>query len=150
MSAREASTFPPIAELVPHEPPMLLVDELCEWSEERARVRATVRAGGVFVAEGAMPATILLEYMAQAIAAASGMRQRVHDLPAGLGLLLGTRELRLELAEIALGTELDIEVIREFDDGKLARYACSVRAGGQPLASATINVMATSAEEIRT
>lgn len=133
--------IPPIAELVPHEPPMLLVDELVEWSPERARVRACVRAGNPFVEGGRAPALVLLEIMAQAVAAAGGMREHLRGSKPSRGFLLGTRELELAVDELALGDELELEVERLHDDGKLVRYACSARRGGDTLARAELNVM---------
>jgi predicted hotdog family 3-hydroxylacyl-ACP dehydratase len=143
--------FPSVAELVPHEPPMLLVDELLEWSADAALVGATIRAGSPFVSGDRMPATILLEYMAQAIAVANGMSDRQQGRAIGeLGLLLGTREFELCCDELAVGDALELRVVREFADGKLARYACTTTRAGELLARATINVMTTAAEEIRT
>lgn len=135
--------YPPVAELIPHEAPMILVDELVEWSPTRARVRAEVRRGGAFVSEGRLPATILLEYMAQAIAVAEGMTGRVNgrrDWP-GMGLLLGVRELNLAVDAVAIGDLLDIHVAQRFRDDKLASYDCEVRCAGIEIASGAVNVM---------
>jgi predicted hotdog family 3-hydroxylacyl-ACP dehydratase len=133
---------------------MILIDELVEWSPERALVRARVRAGGPFVVAGRMPATILLEYMAQAIAAAEGMsgrqRERAPSHQASHqasrqapGLLLGTRELELDAEELSVGDTLEIHVERSFSDpdSGLASYACEVQRDGQRLAAAVVNVM---------
>ena len=145
----DAARFPPVAELVPHEPPMLLVDELLEWSPDAALVRATIRAGNPFVSGDRMPATILLEHMAQAIAVANGMADRqAGRVVAEIGLLLGTRELELFCDELAVGETLELRVVLEFADDKLARYACTAARAGELLARATINVMTTAAEEI--
>lgn len=134
-------SFPPVAELVPHEPPMLLIDELVEWTPERARVRAQVRAGSPFVEAGRAPALMLLEIMAQAIAAAGGMTRRQAGDRLVHGVLLGTRELELTIDELAVGDVLMVDVAREFDDGTLARYACSVARQDQVVARAELNVM---------
>jgi predicted hotdog family 3-hydroxylacyl-ACP dehydratase len=135
----------PVAELVPHEPPMILVDELIEWSPTRALVRARVRPGGPFVIAGRMPATILLEYMAQAVAVAEGMASRISltSNARAPGLLLGTRELELDVGDLAVGDILEIRVEHEFSDtdSGLASYACEVRRDGQRLAAAVVNVM---------
>lgn len=140
--------LPPIRELLPHEPPMLLLDELVSWSPERAQLRATVRAGSPFVVDGRMPAACCLEYMAQAAAAARGIEQHLRGVAPSLGVLLGTRELRLELESLAVGDELDIAVTEEFSDQKLARYACELRRAGELVAAATLNVMSASVEEL--
>jgi predicted hotdog family 3-hydroxylacyl-ACP dehydratase len=134
------SGYPPVAELVPHEAPMILVDELVEWSPTHARVRAQVRRGGPFVSDGQLPATILLEYMAQAVAVADGMGGRVSGRRE-IGLLLGVRELNLEVDAVAIGDVLDIHVAHRFRDDALASYDCEVRRAGQRLASGAVNVM---------
>lgn len=134
------SGFPPVAQLVPHEAPMILVDELVEWSPTHARVRAQVRRGGPFVCEGQLPATILLEYMAQAVAVADGMGGRVTGR-GDIGVLLGVRELNLEIDAVVIGDVLDIHVVHRFGDGLLASYDCEVRRAGQVLASGAVNVM---------
>jgi predicted hotdog family 3-hydroxylacyl-ACP dehydratase len=139
-NAHEMPGFPPVADLVPHEAPMILVDELIEWSPTHARVRAQVRRGGPFVSDGRLPATILLEYMAQAIAVADGMSGRVTGRR-DIGLLLGVRELNLEVDAVAAGDLLDIHVVQRFCDDKLASYACEVRRDKQVLASGAVNVM---------
>jgi predicted hotdog family 3-hydroxylacyl-ACP dehydratase len=140
------SGFPPVAELVPHEAPMLLVDELVEWSPTQARVRAQVRRGGPFVSDDRLPATILLEYMAQAVAVAEGMAGRASGRRE-MGLLLGVRELNLEVDAVAVGDVLDIHVAKRFADDKLASYACEVRRGEQLLANGAVNVMLPSRPE---
>ena len=139
--------FPPVAELVPHDPPMILVDELVEWSQTEARVRAKIRAGGPFVVDGQVPATILLEYMAQAIAVADGMSARITG-NRDIGLLLGTRELSLACEGVSVGDELDILVHQEFADASIARYACEVQRGGERLADAVVNVMIAPPEQV--
>ncbi|HVI02668.1 MAG TPA: hypothetical protein VM869_28375 [Enhygromyxa sp.] len=146
----DAARFPPVAELVPHESPMLLVDELLEWSPEAALVRATIRAGSPFVHQGRMPASVLLEHMAQAIAVANGMADRTAGRPpAEIGVLLGTRELELHGDSLAVGEVIELRVVREYSDGTLARYACTTERAGQLLARATINVMLMSSEEMQ-
>ncbi len=120
---------------------MLLIDELVAWTPERARVRAKIRAGSPFVEAGRAPALVVIEIMAQAIAAASGMVEHLRGRKLGRGMLLGTRELELEIDELGVGDELTIEVTRQHDDGTLARYACVVERAGQTIARAELNVM---------
>ncbi len=137
-----AQAWPPVAELVPHEPPMRLVDELLDWAPDRARVRARVRANNPLAQAGKVPATILLELMAQAIAVAAGMNERVAGRRSDVGLLLGTRELDLHVTELVIGDELTIDVVRSIEQDKLARWACTVERGDQTLARAELNVWA--------
>ena len=143
-------TYPSVDQLLPHDPPMLLVDELVEWSRTEARVRATIRPGGPFVVDGRVPATILLEYMAQAIAVAEGMSAQ-RDGSRGVGLLLGTRELNLSCDHVGVGDVLEIHVRQQYADTSLARYACEIfeQGGGERrLADAVVNVMVAPPEEV--
>lgn len=146
----ERRTWPPVVELVPHEPPMLLVDELLDWTPKSARVRARIKAGGPFVVAGRLPAAICLEYMAQAIAVAQGMRARESGTSFELGVLLGTRELVLDVDSLAAGDVLEVAVVEEFGDGRLSRYACEVSRAAQRVAKGSLNVMATTPEQLRT
>ncbi|NVB42505.1 hypothetical protein G6O69_32075 [Pseudenhygromyxa sp. WMMC2535] len=140
--------WPPVAELVPHEPPMLLIEAVLDWSPERARISATVRPGSPFVHEGRLEASYCLEYMAQAIAAARGLQVRLSGEPPSMGVLLGSRELRLEVESLAVGDALELVVERVYVEGKLGSYACETWRAGQRVASATINVMSASAEDL--
>jgi predicted hotdog family 3-hydroxylacyl-ACP dehydratase len=55
--------------LIPHRPPMVLIDEVDEWGAERIVARRTVRAGDPFVTETGLDDAALLECIAQTIAA---------------------------------------------------------------------------------
>ncbi|CAH2907314.1 MAG: 3-hydroxydecanoyl-[ACP] dehydratase (EC [uncultured Paraburkholderia sp.] len=60
----------PIEAIIPHRGTMLLIDAVSAFSEETLSARATVHAGAWYAdAQGAMPAWIGIELMAQAIAA---------------------------------------------------------------------------------
>ena len=88
--------------------------------------------------------------MAQAIAVANGMADWERGRPAGeVGLLLGTRELELFVDALAVGEQLELDVVHEYSDGTLARYACTAERAGELVARATINVMLGSAAEHR-
>ena len=58
-------SFPPVSELLPHDAPMILVDELVEFDGTTAVVLARVRQGQPWVQDGRVPATFCIEYMAQ-------------------------------------------------------------------------------------
>ena len=143
-----AAPYPPLAELVPHEPPMLLVDELVEWTPERAHVRATLRSGGPFVEEGQVSATALVEYMAQSVAVAEGMSRRVAGRP-GVGLLLGSRELEFEVESVPVGATVDIFVEQRFASDQMAAYACELRRDDERAVAGVLNVMNASVEQVQ-
>ena len=60
---------PPVAGLVPHAGPMCLLERVVDWSDEGIRCEATVTEAHPLRTGGRLPATALIEYAAQAMAA---------------------------------------------------------------------------------
>lgn len=78
-----------ILKLLPHRPPMLLIDEVIEVDAESAVVTKTFQEGdfgtrGAFVLD-----SILIECVAQAVAVLNGFNAPSPPAPAARGLLVG-------------------------------------------------------------
>jgi predicted hotdog family 3-hydroxylacyl-ACP dehydratase len=112
--------------LLPHRPPMLLLDRLIGGDGTHARALAVVRDGGRLVEAGrGLPAWALVEVFAQAAALIGGLRAREEGIPVAQGFLLGTRRLDCPVAHVPVGTELLIEARTEFTDGAgMGAYHC--------------------------
>lgn len=138
----DAQPLPPIEELLPHRHPMLLLDRLLSGDDSGVTARASVSPAAWYAAaEGAMPAWIAIELMAQALAAHVGLRARAEGRPPRPGVLLGCRAYRSVVARIAAGTALRIEARVSFaDEGGFAAYDCSVAGPDGEIASATLKV----------
>jgi len=134
------TALPRVAELLPHAPPMLLLDELLEVGPGFARCAVRVREDSVFVAEGRVRAVVALEYMGQAAAALAGFASREGGGRPAAGLLLGTRELTLRVPSFEVGDELIVDVKEEYKDERLSSFRCRVRRGGETVAEAVLNV----------
>ena len=67
------ATYPPIVELVPHRPPMLLLDRVLSYDGECVVCETVLEPESPFVDEGEVPAIVGIEYMAQTIAAGAGL-----------------------------------------------------------------------------
>lgn len=133
----------PIADLLPHRQPLILLDEACgmEGDSFLARVRITERSP--FCGADGVPAWVGLEYMAQTVAAYSGAQGLVKGRKIRVGMLLGTREYRSDVPVFALGAELEVLVrIDIFQDDGVSSLECSIRAAGGPtLARAQVTVI---------
>lgn len=142
--------LPNPAELLPHDGPMVLLDRVASWDGKTVVVHATLRRRHGFVGEdGVASALVCIEYMAQAIGCAEGLKRREQDGEAiTVGLLLGTREMKLDIDELVAGDELVVRATHGFSSARLASYSCEVRRGDQRIASADLNVFAGSAEEL--
>ena len=134
------TALPPIAEVLPHAAPMILLDEVLSSEPERTRCALTLRPGSPFVRDGRVAAVVAIEYMAQAVAAHSGLKARAEGRAPSLGFLLGTRELRLEVEHLRVGDRVEVEVERVFGDAQLGSFRCRAWRGGEALAEAVLNV----------
>ena len=64
-----------IAQLIPHRPPMLLLDRIIEADFEHVIVETVIREGSTFYQSGCgVPALVGIEYMAQAAATLGGLQ----------------------------------------------------------------------------
>lgn len=144
-----ADTFPPIAELVPHAGPALLLDAVLEHADGRIRARARVSAASrYFVPDRGLPGWVGLELMSQAIAAYAGLKARREQRPPRAGMLLGTRRYETRASYFPEGAELEIECIRDFGaDSGVAACACTIQSGGEMLAEATIIIVEVDEED---
>ena len=135
--------FPPLIELVPHRPPMLLIDEVADYHDRKIVCSTTVRADMPFVHEGSVSSVLAIELFAQTAAALIGLRMRERPGPQQTsGALLGTRELELIAPSLEVGDALTIECEELFTMDAAAQVQCALSRRGEIVARGTINVYA--------
>lgn len=131
----------PFAELVPHAPPMVLLDRVVDAADEHLTAAVTLRSDSEFCRDGRVGAWVGIEYMAQAVAAWSGWQARQRGEPVKVGFLLGTRRYEALRPEFLAGETLLVYVEREFQaDNGLARFRAEIRCGDELCAQASISV----------
>lgn len=138
----EARPFPPIAEILPHRGTMLLLDAVLACAEESLTAQARVVSDAWYAdAQGAMPAWIGIELMAQAIAAHVGLLAMRAGNPARPGVLLGSRRYEMHAPAFARDALLRIEVkeLLRGEEGHGA-YECVIQHDGVMVAEAVIKV----------
>jgi predicted hotdog family 3-hydroxylacyl-ACP dehydratase len=141
-AAPGSEMFPPIDAIIPHRGTMLLLDAVCACSDESLSAEASVRADAWYAdAQGAMPAWIGIELMAQAIAAHVGLLSMRAGEAARPGVLLGTRRFTALRDAFAAGAPLRVSVneLLRSDEGHGA-YGCTIEQDGVLCAEATIKV----------
>lgn len=120
-----------IAEVLPHEGRMLLLDELVEYGEEHVVSAVTIRTDSVLCEPGlGVPSWVGLEYMAQTVAAFSGVEEVRQGMKPRIGLLLGTRAYKAMVPYFPVGAHLIVRgemLVRDADD--LVAFACQIRCG---------------------
>ncbi len=129
-----------VDDLVPHSGLMSLLDRIVSYGDEWLEAEVLISQDTLFIEEQGVPALVGLEYMAQAIAAYSGLEEQLQGNKPKLGFLLGTRKYKSSADYFKLGQTLTVHVQREMKaDNGLHVFQCSL-SGEQLNATATINV----------
>jgi predicted hotdog family 3-hydroxylacyl-ACP dehydratase len=133
----------PIAALLPHKAPMILLDHVTGMDEQGVEAAVRVTAGRLFFEEGrGMPAHVALEWMAQACGAWAGAQALDAGSKIKLGLLLGTRGFRAGCAWLAEGRTFTVHANQNYMDNEIGVFDCSVTdtASGAEVAAAQLTV----------
>lgn len=138
-----------LAPLMPHRPPMVLIDGIEKFDFEERSLTAVVKitpssqffSPGKAKTDGGVPSWAALEYMAQAAAALSGSIEKTMDPEAQPrpGLLLGTRRLSIGLPFFREGEAYRVCATMAYFDEVSAAFDCKIADGaGSEVASAII------------
>ena len=132
----------PIEDLVPHDRPMALLDEMVSYTDQRSVCKVTIHPDSMFAGPYGVPSYVGIEYMAQAIAAHGGYRARLAGQPIKVGFLLGTPKLTSNCDNFPMNHTLKIEVVEDWGDDELRRFQCKVidAESGEVLQETGLNV----------
>jgi predicted hotdog family 3-hydroxylacyl-ACP dehydratase len=132
--------FGPVADYLPHRPPMLLIDDILDVTGDRIVCRTTIHPDCVFAIDGRVHASAMIEFVAQACAIFVGVRSARDGDPPRLGLLLGCREITFAVNSFAVGDRLTIEATKIFGEHRLAAFTCTVSRGDVECARLQLSV----------
>lgn len=133
--------LPPVAELVPHGPPMLAVDELLECEPGRALARLVVRERP-FARDGRVETLVLLEPMSQVVAACLGHEAAREGAAIRVGMVVACKELVLSRPDVAVGEELLVRVERRQGTDQVSQFETEARdAAGALVARASLTLV---------
>jgi predicted hotdog family 3-hydroxylacyl-ACP dehydratase len=135
-------SFLPIADYLPHRPPMLLLDRVVEATEMRIVCEVAIQVDSPFCSGAAVPSWVGIEYMAQSVGVLAGWRALEKRLSVRIGFLVGTRDYRCHVPQFHVGDVLRVTADAELmpDEG-LAVMRCTLHdALGTLLAEATLLV----------
>lgn len=104
------SLFPPVADLVPHAPPTLALDELVRWEPGRAWLSLTVRPDTLLMRDDRLSSVAVLEFLAQAVAACLGYEAFRTGGGVRVGMVVACRRMVLHRPWVAVGERLQLEV----------------------------------------
>ena len=131
---------PPIEDLIPHQPPMVWLDELIDWSWGYARCRARITRDTALVKDGSLHAVALIEYMAQSVAACLGYGALQSGEDVRVGMIVACRSFDFHRERVPVGTELIVQAHLQREVDAVSNFECSVESGGAPIAAAQMTL----------
>lgn len=129
-----------VSELIAHEAPMILIDEVSGYDDENIRVIVKIQERSPFLYNGSVPSYIGVEYMAQTVACFCGLQALNAKESIRIGFLLGTRKLKLSKKSYSLGDMLVVNARALYNDGEMAAFECSISVNNETVSEATLNV----------
>ena len=135
--------FPAVAELIPHARRMLLLSGVVAHDPDWTTCAVDVDRSELFRdAEGAVPAWVGLEYLAQCIAVYGALVARAKGNTPRFGFFIGGRRLKLRVDRFRPGQRLHATVEHLGGDSGLVAFAGRIEPaeGGQPLVEGRLNV----------
>jgi len=135
----------PVDGLLPHRPPILLVEELLDYDPLWADASGRVRDDCPFLrADGALHPLAGIEIVAQAAAALQGALARDTQAPAKAGLLVGVRDYRVA-GVLRKGDSFRTEVRKSAEYPPLSVIEGRLWSGDTQIASGSLRVVTTEA-----
>ncbi|MCF8467122.1 MAG: hypothetical protein K9G33_06945 [Sneathiella sp.] len=129
-----------IEDVLYHAPPMILIDRVNAYDEETVISCVEITDESPFVDAGEVPAYVGIEYMAQSIAAYSGIKARNSGAPVKIGYLVSARNMTMACPGFKVGDRLEITVHLVYDETPMAVFDCTIRKDKALVAEARLNV----------
>ena len=131
----------PAVGYLPHQPPMLLIDDIVEITETRAVCRATIHPDCVFAIDGAVHPAAMIEFVAQACAIYASASSAEDGGPPRLGLIMACREAEFAVDRFAVGDQLTIVASKAFGGNQMASFTGTVSRGDALCATIQLSVV---------
>lgn len=113
---------------IPQRPPMVMIKNGAEISDNEAEALADTSASCIFFdpALDGVPACAALEYMAQTMAFSIGMSRRRQKLPPQVGFVLGARHLEVNIPFFKRDEKYRIYSKCEYHDMEFGSFICEI------------------------
>ncbi|MCP4412696.1 MAG: hotdog family protein [Gammaproteobacteria bacterium] len=136
----------PVVELIPHSPPMVLLERVIECGDLNLKAELCIEQDSMFYDDAikGVPAWVGIEYMAQAIAAFAGIHAKMKNEEIKLGFLLGTRKYHIHEQVFQVNQKYQIDVKRLYiDESGLSSFECAIFHNNQIIIQSRLNVYET-------
>jgi predicted hotdog family 3-hydroxylacyl-ACP dehydratase len=134
-----------LEKILPHKFPMILINRVIDFDMENKILTSEtdITPETMFFDQAAnqVPAWVGIEYMAQTIAALSGIFSlEFEKTEVKMGFVIGTRNYESFVSGFKAGQCLSVKVEQLFFDSELGSFNCAIFDGTRKLAQAQLNV----------
>lgn len=135
-------TFPAVAELVPHQAPVLALEEVTAWELGHAQGKLTIRASNPFARNGIVHTVMSLEYMAQCVAACLGMEAYISGVNVRVGMVIACRKMAIMQPLLRVGDTYTVKADCVRGTDAISHYDGEIRAiDGELVATCTMTLV---------
>jgi len=137
---------PEIGRYLPHKGGMLLLDRIVGYDTENFALESEIDLPGesLFYNSrlGGVPAWVGFEYMAQSIAALSGVQARaLRGAEPKIGFIMNVRAFKTDMPAYPAGKVARVRVKELFRDGSVVAFDCALEIDGATVTTATVNAI---------
>lgn len=140
METPESELTVSIGELLPHRPPMVLIDRLIGSTSESVTCEVEISRDCPYATASGIANVVALECMAQAAGVFVGLSDLREGRPIRRGYLIGVNNAEFTVDGFALGTLLRVSATKVAGGDPLASFECKAAVEGDEVANAVINV----------
>jgi len=135
-------TFPAVAELVPHQAPVLALEEVTAWELGHAQGKLTIRDSNPFARNGIVHTVMSLEYMAQCVAACLGMEAYISGVNVRVGMVIACRKMEIMQPNMHVGDTYTVKANCVRGTDAISHYDGEIRSGdGELVATCTMTLV---------
>jgi predicted hotdog family 3-hydroxylacyl-ACP dehydratase len=103
-----------ILKLIPQRAPIIMVDSLLYFDEFKVVSGLTILSRNMFVQDGCLTETGLIEHMAQTVALYTGYHFYIKNIPAPEGYIGAIKDINIKkLPEVNTKLETEVEILQE-------------------------------------
>jgi 3-hydroxyacyl-[acyl-carrier-protein] dehydratase len=111
------ATFSQITDYIPQRPPIVMIHDLVEASDEHAKTQLHIAADNVFAEDGFFREPGMVENIAQTAAVQVGYIFKKKNMPIPIGYIAGIKDLRVSgLAPVGATLTTEIRILNQVMD----------------------------------
>jgi predicted hotdog family 3-hydroxylacyl-ACP dehydratase len=125
--------------IIPQRPPFIMIDHLTGYDERTNSTCLTVRPDNIFVAEGRMLATGIVEHIAQTCAARLGYYNLISGLPVKIGYIGAVNNMHVVRCPM-VGEKIETTICVQEEVFGMTLVHAEVRVADELIASADMKI----------